>query len=343
MNKIVIIILGILILGGIFGYVFYVDSQGKTEEPISAGVPKFAEKNNKERSIIEMRGERKRVGANPVAKAPSVGPLESAPKVLPRSPVRAYGVPGGGSSVEDTVRTENQLIPRSDWRYTAPYGRLLKCALMNTLQSIDLATPIIGVVTEDLIWDGEVIVPVGTEVHGRAINERSRERLGAAERWVLVMKEDKFNTRREMIVNGLVLDRSYDEDTDTFGPLDGSSGFKGKMVDAVDEKMIKLFAATFIQGLSSAFTETETNGIGTVQVVPSIKNGALGGTQALLGEVAQNIRAEIEREGYYTQVAGGTPFYIYIQEGVDREAAKEGISLSGANANSVFGSVEKDQ
>ena len=332
-NKVVLAFLGILVIAGIFGFVFWQQSS-EVAAPIEASNPKFADKNNEEQTLINIRDERTRSGS------PEEKPLETKmverpvdatfsdapPPPLPRAPVRTYGTISPAPT-SPTERLAEVVATRRDWRHTAPYGRLLKCSLMNTLQSIDLKTPIIGVVTEDLMWAGEVIIPAGTEVHGRAANERSRSRLGAAGKWILILKEDEHETRREMIINGLVLDRSYDPETDTFGPLDGSAGFRGEIIEEVDDKLIKLFAATFIQGLSGALTETSRNDAGTLQVVPSVRNGALGGTQEVLGEVAQQIRASIEREGYYTQVAGGTEFYIYIEEGVDRKSARKGLTM----------------
>ena len=339
MNKAIIIAVGILVIGGIFGFVFWQDSQDRT--PVKKEEPKarFGEHNNEDQIISNVRDERDKKRIVPedrtekVVVQNQIAQPQAQPKELPVASVRSFGnfedaansqvgEQGFANAVSNT--TEN----RTDWRYTAPYGRLLKCSLMNTLQSIDLATPIIAVVEEDLVWDGEVIIPAGTEVHGTATEGRSRDRLGANGNWLLVMKEDKYNTRRELRLNGVVLERSYDAKTDKFGELDGSSGFKGRVIENVDDELIRLYAATFIQGLSGAFTETSTNDSGTVQILPSARNAAIGGTTELLGEIAARIRAEIEREGFYVQVPGGSEFYLYITQGVDRDSAKTGISIN---------------
>lgn len=53
----------------------------------------------------------------------------------------------------------------------APYGRLIACKLVNTVESGDTDTPLIAFVTEDLWWinskgEKKLIIPAGTEVHG---------------------------------------------------------------------------------------------------------------------------------------------------------------------------------
>ena len=53
----------------------------------------------------------------------------------------------------------------------APYGRFIKCKLVNTVDSARIDTPIVGLVLEDVLKPGsygEVIIPAGTEVHGTA-------------------------------------------------------------------------------------------------------------------------------------------------------------------------------
>ena len=57
--------------------------------------------------------------------------------------------------------------------YFLPYGRLLRCELVNTVDSTNIDTPIIGLVIEDAWNDGRVIIPAGTEVHGLAQESRS--------------------------------------------------------------------------------------------------------------------------------------------------------------------------
>ena len=55
-------------------------------------------------------------------------------------------------------------------RIVSLHGRLLRCELVNTVDSTNIDTPIIGLVIEDAWNDGRLIIPAGTEVHGVAQN-----------------------------------------------------------------------------------------------------------------------------------------------------------------------------
>lgn len=66
----------------------------------------------------------------------------------------------------------------------APYGRMIPCETVVTIESSRLDTPVIGLVTEDVWHDGRLIIPAGAEVHGRASLDRSRERIAVAGRRV---------------------------------------------------------------------------------------------------------------------------------------------------------------
>ncbi len=68
----------------------------------------------------------------------------------------------------------------------APFGRLVPCELVITVDSSSIQTPIIGLVTEDIFHHGQLIIPAGTEVHGTAQVDRARERIASHGRWNLV-------------------------------------------------------------------------------------------------------------------------------------------------------------
>lgn len=55
----------------------------------------------------------------------------------------------------------------------APAGRLIRCVLVNTVDSANIDTPIIALVTDDLWHDGRIVIPAGTEVHGKASIDHS--------------------------------------------------------------------------------------------------------------------------------------------------------------------------
>src|SRR5439155_2701564 len=178
----------------------------------------------------------------------------------------------------------------------APFGRLIPCELVITVDSSSIQTPIIGLVTEDIFHHGELIIPAGTEVHGAAQVDRARERIASNGRWTLVWQDGQ-----ELNVSGLALDREQDADTGTWEITDGSAGLRGKLLKTDNLAEVKLFVASLLSGAASAFTETRTSAFGTF-AVPSLQNAPLMGAQSVLDRYAQQILQTIERDGFYVRV-----------------------------------------
>ena len=198
----------------------------------------------------------------------------------------------------------------------APYGRLVPCELVITVDSSSIKTPIVGLVTEDVFHHGQLIIPAGTEVHGAAQVDRARERIASNGRWTLVWQDGQ-----ELNVSGLALDREQDVDTGTWGITDGSAGLRGKLLKTDNLAEVKLFVASLLSGAASAFTETRTSAFGTF-AVPSLQNAPLLGAQSVLDRYAQQILQTIERDGFYVRVPAGKQFYLYITQTVDEQDAK---------------------
>jgi len=208
----------------------------------------------------------------------------------------------------------------------APYGRLVPCELIITVDSSSIQTPIVGLVTEDVFHHGQLIIPAGTEVHGAAQVDRARERIASNGRWTFVWQDGQ-----ELNVSGLALDRDQDADTGTWGITDGSAGLRGKLLKTDNLAEVKLFVASLLSGAASAFTETRTSAFGTF-AVPSLQNAPLMGAQSVLDRYAQQILQTIERDGFYVRVPAGKQFYLYITQTVDEKDAKIGGTLAGSLA-----------
>ena len=95
-----------------------------------------------------------------------------------------------------------QREPKGDY---APAFRLLKCQLVNTVDSSNITTPIIGLVTDDLWWNGKIIIRSDSEVHGVANVDRVRERIASNGEFTFVLNEPD-GSGRELVVHGMVLD-----------------------------------------------------------------------------------------------------------------------------------------
>lgn len=211
---------------------------------------------------------------------------------------------------------------------SAPYGRLIPCETVVTLESSRIDTPVIGLVTEDVWHNGILVVPKGAEVHGRAAVDRVRERLAAQGTWRLVWRVPQRQASIELSVEGLALDRERDS-TGRWGEHDGSAGLRGEVLRTDDWRELKLFAATFLSTATLALQETRS-GIGllgeTSTAVATGRNAALAGSSAILREYAQHLRDTIQRDGFYLRIPAGKPFYLYLTEPITPPRDRKPIS-----------------
>lgn len=216
----------------------------------------------------------------------------------------------------------------------APYGRLIPCELVITVDSSSIRTPIVGLITEDVWHHGRLIIPAGTEVHGAAQVDRVRERISSSGRWTLV-----WQTGEELTLSGLALDREKDADQNKgWGLTDGSAGLRGQLLKSDDLAEIKLFAATFLSGAASGLTDREQTIFGS-QAKPSFQNAPLAGAQAVLGVYAQQILDSIQRDGFYVRVPAGKQFYLYVTQTVDKATA----SIGGTRLAKTSSGQEEDE
>lgn len=225
---------------------------------------------------------------------------------------------------------DNQQAEVSDTY--APYGRMIPCETVITIDSAKIETPIIGFVTEDVWHDGRLIIPAGAEVHGKAQVDPSRERIASDNSWVLVWRTTDRMNGAELPLHGVALDMERNETTGTWQLTDGSAGLKGDILKTDNWAEIKLFAATFLAAASTGLEDTQnTSNLLTGQTTQSPlstpKNAALEGTTAVLNQYAQQILDSIKRDGFYVRVPAGKQFYLYVTQTIDLDNAKRGQSL----------------
>ena len=219
----------------------------------------------------------------------------------------------------------------------APFGRLIQCELIVTVDSSLINTPVIGLVTENVYHHGHLIIPVGTEVHGSAQVDRVRERIASDGRWTLV-----WQSGEELRVSGLALDREKDANDDGWGITDGSAGLRGRLIKRDELAEIKLFAATLLSGAAEAFTEKRATAFGSF-AVPSLTNAPLEGAQSVLDRYASQIQQSIERDGFYVRVPAGKQFYLYVTQTMDRADAKLGgdhTAINGSESTTTASSAQ---
>jgi hypothetical protein len=187
--------------------------------------------------------------------------------------------------------------PKGDY---APAFRLIKCQLVNTVDSSNTATPIIGLVTEDLWWNGKLIIRANSEVHGVANVDRVRERIASNGEFTFVLNEPS-GVGRELVIRGIALDMEKDDAMDSYGITDGSAGA----------------FSSGANGFLGNRVYTNNSSLGLSALQGGVVNPAVGGTQNVLDRFSDQIASSVERDGFFVRVPAGKQFYVYCTEAID--------------------------
>jgi hypothetical protein len=218
------------------------------------------------------------------------------------------------------AKTERRESPAPE-RFI-PFGTLLKCKLVNTIDSANLQTPVIAVLLEDVWQNGRRVIPANTLVHGTAQGGRMRDRVTAAGTWRFVWQDG-----RELAFNGVALDREYDHDIDGYGITDGSAGLKGRLMATDDLQELKVLASAALSGFARGTQDRTQSALGTT-ITGSVSNGVREGIGDVFELYAQRTLKDVEDNGYFVRVAAGKEFYVYVLEAVDPEQASvAGVKL----------------
>lgn len=231
----------------------------------------------------------------------------------------------------DLFTSEKQVTHLS--QYYAPYGRLVACETIITIDSSKINTPVLALVTENVYHEGNLIIPAGAEIHGKASPEKTRERVDASGSWVVVWRDESELNGVEMELTGIALDRSINFNDSTWGVDDGTAGLKGTLIKSATWAEARLFASEFLSGLTNGSQDKRlaVSGLGEAQLVPkdTMENAVLQGTQSVIDRYAQKILEEIDDKGFYVRVPAGTQFYLYVTQTIDLTTGKKGNLING--------------
>lgn len=254
-----------------------------------------------------------------------------------RPPVQASRAPDTAESKPSSTSKLPPPIPQSIYATKEvsrsgsylPFGRLLRCELVNTVDSTNIETPIIGLVAEEVWHDGRLIIPAGTEVHGIAQKNAARERIGSERKWVLV-----FQDGRELPLSGTVLDYAPDASkSGGWSETDGSAGLRGYMIATDKFAEAKGVLAAMISAGAGAFPQMTniisplTGGVTQVQG-GGYQDAIAAGIQAGGQIYSQRLLENLQKDPYYVRVPAGTLFYLYVTQTVDLQRATTGLSAS---------------
>jgi hypothetical protein len=190
----------------------------------------------------------------------------------------------------------------------APRGTLIKVALIITLESNDVGTPVLGTVTEDVYWQGNLIVPAGTEVQAQAAGgSRKRDRIDVRGAFTFIWDDGS-----EYVCSGIALDHQPLPDG-SFAITDGSPGIRGEILKTDEYAELKLLLSQALEGVANNQQDRFQSIYGLVPQNTN-RNAALGGVASGANGFADILSKRIEKDFEYVRCAAGTSFYIFTTD-----------------------------
>jgi hypothetical protein len=247
----------------------------------------------------------------------------SAPSAVDPPAPKTDRTASAGSSAGSAPPIAEAVKKRSSPKRFNPFGRVIKCELVFTIDSTNEQSPMIGLVMEPVYNNGMLVIPAGAEFHGIARPDRLRDRIFSGQEWVLVFpREQDRPNGRQLNVKGVALDRlEPDANGMTWGITDGSYGLEGRILRTLDDAEIKRFVATFLAAGTVALEARQSDRSGQESYRNTPQNAVLQGLAANFQKIADDITAEIAQHGVFIRVPAGHQFYFYPMQIIDPDAA----------------------
>ena len=214
----------------------------------------------------------------------------------------------------------------------APYGRLIACKMVNTVESGDTDTPLIAVVIEDLWWinakgEKKLIIPAGTEVYGTVNGAKPmRNRLTTGNNFILVWQATSNMVGFELQLKGVALEKSTHPENRMLAAItDMSAGIPGQVMSNENLSKFLMYTLAFGQGLAQGYQTNEVytdSGVTVTTQDGTTKNAMARGAETLAQVMLQDVSQMIAKESYYIRVASGTEFYIFVQQVINLDDAQ---------------------
>ncbi len=213
-------------------------------------------------------------------------------------------------------------------RLFAPRGILIKAALVITLDSSALQTPVLGLVVEDVYWNHQLVLPAGTQVHAKASNGRTRDRIEVKGTFNFI-----WDDGREYSISGIALDHEKLADG-SFAVTDGSAGIRGRVIKNDEYAEVKILFAEALQGLMNN-NQQQFQTIYGLAPMNTTRNAALGGGSQAASAYSGMLTKKLDQDLDFVRVAAGTTFYIYTLDVFEPEMASiAGLKQGGQPVSS---------
>jgi hypothetical protein len=196
----------------------------------------------------------------------------------------------------------------------APRGILIKAALVITVDSSSIQTPVVGLVTEDVYWNKQLVLPAGTQVHAKASKGRIRDRIEVKGAFTFI-----WDDGREYTINGVALDHQRLAD-DSYAITDGSAGVRGNIIQNDQYAQVKILIAEALQGIMNNNKQQFQSIYGLVPQ-NNTRNAALGGGAQAASAYSGLLTKQLSQDLDFVRVGAGTQFYIYTTDVFEPEMA----------------------
>ena len=234
-----------------------------------------------------------------------VVPLPNAPSQRPLPQLVSFYAQVSGSSPFPTPPPEALQEAPTAW---LPPGIFIPCALVNTVESSHINTPVVGEVLRDVHQNGHLIIPAGAVVSSFAESGAVRDRIEVAGEWLIVYPDG-----RHLRVRGIACDREADPSNQQFGTEDGSAGLQGDLVESDHWANAKAFIAL----LMTASMQTGT-AVATSALQASHTTGVIGlpDTTPILAKYLDQLLNGENGDGRFVRVRASKEFYVFVTETV---------------------------
>jgi type F conjugative transfer system protein TrbI len=232
-------------------------------------------------------------------------PLPNAPGRGPLPQLVSFYAQVTGSSPSPARAPE--ALPKDPTAWLPP-GIFIPCALVNTVESSHINTPVVGEVLRDVYQNGHLIIRAGSILSSFAQSGAVRDRIEVAGVWLIVYPDG-----RHLRVRGIACDREADPSNQQFGIEDGSAGLEGELIESDHWANAKAFIAL----LMTASMQTGT-AVATSALQASHTTGVVGlpDTAPILGKYLDQLLNGETGDGRFVRVRASKEFYVFVTETV---------------------------
>jgi hypothetical protein len=215
---------------------------------------------------------------------------------------------------------------RRDPQAWLPPSIFIPCALVNTVESSHINTPVVGEVLWDVYQNGHLIVPAGAIVSSFAQSGAVRDRIEVAGVWIIVYPDG-----RHLKVRGIACDREADPANQQFGVEDGSAGLQGELIESDHWANAKAFIALLMTATMQTGTAVATS---TLQAAHTTGVTSLPDTTPILAKYLDQLLNGETGDGRFVRVRASKEFYLFVSETIvpsrrtieEEKAAEEDLS-----------------